>query len=104
MKRIRYNRLSIVLDEEGLTQKDLAILLGAKGDELKDKISSWCTNRHQPSIQTLYKIAFLLRINLQSLLESTYWENELTQSPAQLLKEKKRNEKPPPKKKRQKKL
>lgn len=89
MKKIRYNRVSIVLDEQGISQRDLALLLGGKGEEMKDKISGWCTNRHQPSIQTLYKIAYVLRINIQSLLEPTNWEGISTPSPLQALKDKK---------------
>lgn len=87
MEKVRLNRISIVLDEKGINQKELASLLGSEGKNFKDKISGWCRNRHQPSIPTLYEIAKVLRINIQTLLNPTYWENETSPSPLELLKQ-----------------
>ena len=72
MKKIRYNRISIVLDEFDLDQKDLAELIGVS----KDTVSRWCRNVHQPKLQDLYLIAKALRIDIRRLIEPTSWENE----------------------------
>jgi transcriptional regulator with XRE-family HTH domain len=58
------NRLKAVLADSGKTNKWLAEQLG------KDPvtISKWCTNTTQPDVQTLAKIADLLRINIRELL------------------------------------
>lgn len=62
---MRYNRISIALDEAGIDQKDLAQLLSVT----KDTVSRWCRNENQPSIPVLYKIAQLLQIDVFRLLE-----------------------------------
>ncbi|MBD1398805.1 helix-turn-helix transcriptional regulator [Pontibacter sp. JH31] len=72
MKKIRFNRISIVLDEFDLDQKDLAELIGVS----KDTVSRWCRNVHQPKLQDLYHIAKALRIDIRRLIEPTSWENE----------------------------
>jgi transcriptional regulator with XRE-family HTH domain len=61
------NRLKVVLAEKKRTNKWLAEQLG------KDPvtISKWCTNTTQPDLQTLSKIAALLKIDIRELLVST---------------------------------
>lgn len=61
------NRLKAVLADAGQTNKWLAEQLG------KDPvtISKWCTNTTQPDLQTLSKIAALLKIDIRELLVST---------------------------------
>ena len=61
------NRLKAVLADAGQTNKWLAEQLG------KDAvtISKWCTNTTQPDLQTLSKIAALLKIDIRELLVST---------------------------------
>lgn len=61
------NRLKAVLADAGQTNKWLAEKLG------KDPvtISKWCTNTTQPDLQTLYKIAGLLNVDIRELLVST---------------------------------
>ena len=61
------NRLKDVLADAGQTNKWLAEQLG------KDPvtISKWCTNTTQPDLQTLSKIAALLKIDIRELLVST---------------------------------
>lgn len=58
------NRLKAVLADSGKTNKWLAEKLG------KDPvtISKWCTNTTQPDLQTLAKIADLLKIDIRELL------------------------------------
>lgn len=58
------NRLKAVLADSGITNKWLAEQLG------KDPvtISKWCTNTTQPDLQTLAKIADLLKIDIRELL------------------------------------
>ena len=61
------NRLKAVLADAGQTNKWLAEQLG------KDPVtvSKWCTNTTQPDLQTLSKIATLLKIDIRELLVST---------------------------------
>lgn len=58
------NRIKAVLADAGQTNKWLADQLG------KDPvtISKWCTNTTQPDLQTLSKIAEILRVNIRELL------------------------------------
>lgn len=50
------NRLKVVLVEKQRTSKWLAEQLGVS----TVTVSKWCTNMHQPDLQTLAKIADLL--------------------------------------------
>ena len=50
------NRLKVVLVEKQRTNKWLAEQLGVS----TVTVSKWCTNMHQPDLQTLAKIADLL--------------------------------------------
>lgn len=61
------NRIKVVLAEKGKSNKWLAEQLG-KGDAT---ISKWCTNRSQPSIETLVEIAKVLNVDAKDLLQST---------------------------------
>lgn len=58
------NRIKAVLADAGQTNKWLADQLG------KDPvtISKWCTNTTQLDLQTLSKIAEILRVNIRELL------------------------------------
>lgn len=58
------NRIKVVLVEKKKTSKWLAEQLG------KDPatISKWCTNKTQPGLEMLYKIAKLLEIEAKDLL------------------------------------
>ena len=61
------NRIKVVLVEKKRTNKWLAEQLG------KDPatISKWCTNRSQPSLETLVEIARVLQVDVKDLLQST---------------------------------
>jgi putative transcriptional regulator len=66
MKKKQYNRIKIILAEKGVTNKKLAEAL----DVAQPTVSRWCTNDMQPSIETLYRIAFYLKIDVRELLTS----------------------------------
>lgn len=81
----RYNRISIVLDEFQIDQKDLAALLNVS----KDTVSRWCRNENQPRVPELFKIASLFRIDVSRLLEPPDYRNATGPSPVELLKQEK---------------
>lgn len=60
------NQLKIVLAEKKKTSKWLA------GEMKKDPatVSKWCTNTSQPSIETLFEIARLLKVDPKMLINS----------------------------------
>lgn len=62
-----YNRIKIVLVEKKMTNKALAEKLGIS----PQSVSRWCTNDQQPSIETLFKIAKVLKVNVRELLMAT---------------------------------
>lgn len=60
------NRLKVVLADKKKTNKWLA-------DQLqKDQatVSKWCTNSSQPSLETLIKIAQLLKVDINELVRT----------------------------------
>ena len=59
-----FNRLKVILAENKKTGKWLAERLGKN----EATVSRWCTNESQPSIETLFKIAKILDVNVQKLL------------------------------------
>jgi putative transcriptional regulator len=61
------NRIKIVLVEEGRTSK----WLSEKMDKNTATVSRWCTNEMQPSLETLVKIAEVLKVDVRELLVST---------------------------------
>lgn len=62
------NRLKVVLAEKKRTNKWLSEQLG------KDPatVSKWCTNKAQPDIQTFIKIASLLGVQVEDLINKDY--------------------------------
>ena len=58
------NRLKVVLAEKKITNRQLAEKLGK--DEAT--ISKWCTNNLQPNLEMLIKIAQVLEVEVQELL------------------------------------
>jgi transcriptional regulator with XRE-family HTH domain len=67
MDKEHYNRIKVVLAEKRLTNKKLAQALGIT----VQTVSRWCTNEMQPSIETLYRIAAYLDIDVRELLMPT---------------------------------
>lgn len=61
------NRLKVVLVERKRTGKWLAETLKKN----KATVSRWCTNESQPSLETLFAIAKVLKVNVRELLVST---------------------------------
>lgn len=64
------NRLKVVLVERKRTAKWLAEQL----DKDPATVSKWCTNTSQPGLETLYKIAKVLEVDIKDLLNSTIEE------------------------------
>jgi putative transcriptional regulator len=67
MAKKQINRIKIVLVEEGRTSKWLA----EKMDKNTATVSRWCTNEMQPSLETLVKVAEVLKVDVRELLVST---------------------------------
>ena len=61
------NRIKIALVEKKKTSKWLAEQLGKN----PATVSKWCTNKSQPSLDVLMKIAQLLNIDAKDLIHST---------------------------------
>lgn len=62
-----YNRIKAALAENGKTNNWLA-------DELnmnRTTVSKWCRNEMQPRIETLFQIAYALKVDVRELLVST---------------------------------
>ncbi|MFD2517597.1 helix-turn-helix transcriptional regulator [Salinimicrobium flavum] len=65
MKRNKkFNRIKIALVENSKSNKWLA----EKLNKDKSTVSRWCTNDMQPSLETLFEIAILLEVPVESLL------------------------------------
>ena len=62
--RDRLNRIKTVLVEKDLSQKWLAEQLGKSFSTT----NAYCCNRQQPNLDTLYKIAKLLSVELKDLI------------------------------------
>jgi len=60
----RFNRIKIVLLEKEKTNTWLAEQLGVS----KTAVSKWCTNRNQPTVETLFRIADILDVDVCELL------------------------------------
>ncbi|MBL6452088.1 MAG: helix-turn-helix transcriptional regulator [Porphyromonas sp.] len=61
------NRIKSVLAEKQMTSKSLAEQLG-KGE---NTVSRWCSNRIQPSLETLIEIANILDVDVRELITPT---------------------------------
>lgn len=60
----KYNRIKIVLLEKEKTNIWLAEQLGVSATA----VSKWCTNRNQPTVETLFNIAEILNVGVCELL------------------------------------
>ena len=60
----RFNRIKIVLIEKEKTN----IWLAEKVSVSKAAVSKWCTNDNQPTVETLFKIAEALGVEVCELL------------------------------------
>ncbi|MDE6811378.1 MAG: helix-turn-helix transcriptional regulator [Muribaculaceae bacterium] len=66
MELQRINRIKIALVENGKTGKWLAQQVGKN----EATVSRWCSNKMQPSLETLVRISELLDIDVKDLLVS----------------------------------
>jgi len=66
------NRIKVVLVEQGKTGRWLAEQLGKSSCT----VSKWCSNSIQPDLQTLDRIAKLLKVDVKYLLNKTEQEGE----------------------------
>jgi len=64
IQKKRYNRIKIVLLENETTNITLAEQLGVS----KTTVSKWCTNDNQPTVETLFRIADILGVDVCELL------------------------------------
>ena len=62
-----FNRIKAVLAEKSKTN----IWLAEKMDKNINTVSKWCTNKMQPTIETLFSIAKVLDVDVRELLVST---------------------------------
>ncbi|WPQ63803.1 helix-turn-helix transcriptional regulator [Chitinophaga sancti] len=60
----KYNRIKIVLLEKEKTNIWLAEQLGVSATA----VSKWCTNRNQPTVETLFRISDILNVEVCELL------------------------------------
>ncbi|GEM50830.1 hypothetical protein EB1_06200 [Empedobacter brevis NBRC 14943 = ATCC 43319] len=60
------NRIKEIIDKKGIKQTWLADQLGKS----YNMVNGYVSNRHQPSIETLYKIASILSVEVDELLVS----------------------------------
>ena len=63
----KLNRIKAVLAEQERTSKWLAEQVGKSACT----VSKWCSNRVQPDLNTLDKIAKILEVNVKDLLNDT---------------------------------
>jgi putative transcriptional regulator len=64
MAKRKYNRIKAILAEQGKSNKELAALL----DLSERTVSRWSTNGRQPSVEMLYEIAKVLKVEVRELL------------------------------------
>ena len=67
MKTKTINRLKAVLAEKQVTNKWLA----EKMNLSTTTVSRWCTNKTQPSLETLVEIARIIKISVRELFVET---------------------------------
>lgn len=86
---MKINRLGIVFKEKNVKNRVIAKYFG------KDEgtISKWRNNKRQPSLQELYEIAKLLRINIHDLIEPTTWKGLTSETYEEFSKKIKENKK-----------
>lgn len=63
----KFNRIKSVLAEKSKTSSWLSQELNVD----PATVSNWCTNKRQPSIETLFEIAKALKVNVRELLVAT---------------------------------
>jgi putative transcriptional regulator len=64
MEKRRLNRIKIILAEREKTNR----WLSEKVERHEITVSKWCSNVQQPDLETLYKIATILEVDVCDLL------------------------------------
>ncbi len=72
IQKQRFNRIKLVLVENDKSAKWLSEQLGKD----KSTVSRWCTNDIQPSVETFFQIAAVLKIDVRDLFVSTELKKE----------------------------
>ena len=67
MKQNQINRLKVVLVEQGKTGRWLSEQLSKD----PSTVSKWCSNKIQPSLEVLDKIAILLNVDRRELINKS---------------------------------
>jgi putative transcriptional regulator len=67
MEKLSINRLRVILAEKNRTNRWLADQLQVT----EGTVSRWSTNAKQPPVETFYKIAILLNVDIRDLFEPT---------------------------------
>ena len=65
MKQAIYNPIKAALAEAKIPTRSLRAAL----HKTTSTISTWCRNKRQPSLETLYEIADYIRVDVRELLE-----------------------------------
>lgn len=66
----KINRIKIVLAEQRRSNKWLAEQIGKD----TSTVSKWCTNSAQPRLDTLKRIAYILKVDIRTLLNPSIIE------------------------------
>lgn len=64
--KVRYNRIKAALNEQSVTNKELAVRLGVT----EGTVSTWCRNFKQPKIETLFEIAKAIGVEPSTLINT----------------------------------
>jgi len=72
-KKKKFNRIKLVLLENERSSSWLAAELGVS----TTAVSKWCTNRNQPTVETLFNIAKLLKVEVSQLLHVNTEDQDL---------------------------
>ncbi|MDO9184490.1 MAG: helix-turn-helix transcriptional regulator [Bacteroidia bacterium] len=72
MKKRNFNRIKLALVEKEKSNKWLASKLNVN----EATVSKWCTNTVQPSVESFYKIAEILDVEVRKLFVPTKEKDE----------------------------
>ena len=68
---MRFNRITATIAEEGIQNAIIAEYVGVT----VETISKWRTNRAQPPLKKLYKVAEFFKMDVRDLLVPRVWED-----------------------------
>ena len=64
----KYNKIADVLKQDGRTQRWLADRLGVSANAM----NNWCQQKSQPSLERLFDMAKILKVNVVDLINVDY--------------------------------